>query len=112
MRISIYKEKIVDLLSKEHLLSMADIKRKLKGADFSTIFRNIEQLVEDEVVRKVVVGKDVVLYELISKKSQHDHFICDDCGRISEIHISRAGLPKQANISDVTVRGRCGQCID
>ena len=45
-------------------------------ADFSTIYRNVNQLLEEKAIRKLVVGNKSIEYE--SAFDSHDHFICND----------------------------------
>jgi Fe2+ or Zn2+ uptake regulation protein len=108
MRLNVYKDKVLAILEKEHLLSIADIREKLSGVDFSTVFRNVEQLVAEGMVKKVVISKDTVLYEVI-RAHTHDHFICNDCGKVEEIHVPRTSI-KNRKIDDITVRGSCTEC--
>ncbi len=52
-------------------------------------------------------------YELLDKHGEHDHFICNNCQKVSAIFIDekaiKSQLPKGKGFS-VTVRGVCGQC--
>lgn len=96
------------MLSKKHLLSVAEIQAQV-GGDFSTVFRNLEILVKEGVIKKVVISKDSVMYEKVSAHP-HDHFVCDDCGIVEEIKINRKNIKSKALIKDVLVRGVCGQC--
>lgn len=114
MRTNVYKNKIVQLLQKSHLLSISDIHKKITGADYSTVYRNVEQLVSEETIKKVVLDRDNVMYEMSGEKSSHDHFVCIDCGDVIEIHI----VPKVRSllqtskcvVTDVVARGRCAKC--
>ena len=112
MRTNIYKDKIIALLEKNHLLSISDIHKKISDADYSTVYRNIEQLVSDEEIKKVVLDKDSVVYEINNIKNKHDHFICTDCGSVDEIERSviSLGFLKKHNITDVLFRGICKSC--
>lgn len=109
MRASVYKDKVRAILGKDHLLSLADIQKKLGGADFSTVFRNVEQLVGAGLVKKVVVSKEVVLYEAVEKPS-HDHFVCTGCGAVESVHLLKKITLKGKAITDILIRGTCGKC--
>ena len=109
MRTNVYKEKILAVLANAHLLSIADVHHKVAKANFSTIFRNIEQLCADGLVRKVMISKDVMLYELIEKNHHHDHFVCTDCGTIETIHLPEK-LITQGTVCEVLIRGICPNC--
>jgi Fe2+ or Zn2+ uptake regulation protein len=108
MRTSIYKNKIIELLKKKHLLSIADIHKHIPEADFSTIYRNVNQLLEEKAIRKLVVGNKSIEYE--SAFDSHDHFICNDCGKVESIHLHIDTSLLRQKVSDVTVRGTCTEC--
>jgi Fe2+ or Zn2+ uptake regulation protein len=111
MRSSIYKDKVRSVLQGEHLLSLAHIQEKLGGVDFSTVFRNVEQLVAEGLVKKIVISKDTVLYEMVNQKHNHDHFVCNDCGVVESVRAPKFELKGKAIVTDVLVRGTCGDCI-
>ena len=109
MRTNIYREKIIDILMKNHLLTISDIHVLIPKSDYSTIFRNIENLCKDKVVKKVVIDKGVVLYEFATD-DMHDHFICDDCGKCETIHLDKDfGLGRKI-VKDILLKGTCADC--
>ena len=112
MKKNIYKEKIIKLLEKNHLLSIAEIHKKIKGADYSTIYRNVEQLIFEERIKKVVLDKDNIVYEMNGEKSQHDHFFCNKCGSIDEVEKMSKNFKylKDCTITEVLFRGLCQKC--
>ncbi len=109
MRTNIYKEKVLGAFKGAHLLSITDIQRKIPKADFSTIFRNLDQLCRAGMVRKVTVSKDVVLYEVVDEGHRHDHFVCSDCGVIETIYVPVRSITK-GRVHDVVVHGMCEKC--
>lgn len=109
MRTNIYREKIIYLLKKSHLLSITDIHKAIPEVDYSTVYRNVEQLLDDKKIKKVLIDNKKTVYELVHE-NEHDHFVCDDCGDVSEIEILRKKLGIALPISDVTVRGLCINC--
>ena len=110
MRTSVYKEKIQSILGQSHLISISDIKEKIPEADFSTLFRNIEQLCADGKARKIVISKDTVLYETVHEDT-HDHFVCNDCGTIESFHMPKnINLANKVVVTDILVRGICNNC--
>lgn len=113
MRTNIYKKKILKILENNHLLSIADIHQKISNANYSTVYRNIEQLVAEEQIRKVVFDKGVVMYEIYHDEHTHDHFLCTDCGDIKEVNIPVTGLSlllENYKIKDLLIRGLCKKC--
>lgn len=107
MRTSTYGPKIVSMLEKAHILSLAEIALRLPKADFSSVFRNVEKLCAERVLRRIVVGKEKELYELASH--HHDHFVCDDCGRVEIIEVSVAHRGKR-KVSTIVAHGSCEIC--
>ncbi len=87
MRTSQYKDLILAQFDTAHVLSITDIHKALPQADFSTIFRNIEQLYTAGVLKKIVVDVDTVVYERNIPGHAHDHFVCTDCGEVDAIHL-------------------------
>ena len=113
MRKSEYRNQIIRILERSHLLRMADIQKKLEGADFSTVYRNVNRLCDEGVVKKVVFDKGVVMYELSDQTDRHDHFVCNACGDISKITVDTQQITSQLSgvvLSDVVVNGMCGTC--
>lgn len=107
MRTNVYKEHILKLLEKSHLLTIAEIHKAIPDADYSTVFRNVEQLLADKKIKRVMIDNKSVAYE--SAHESHDHFICNDCGKVEEIHIPHNTI-KNHKVEDITVRGNCGKC--
>ncbi len=112
MRTNIYKNKILNLLQENHLLSIYDINKKIENADYSTIYRNIKSLTLENNIKKVVFGKHRVMYEIMNPSNKHDHFLCIDCGDIEEVQIPthKIALPVKYKVTDVIVKGLCGKC--
>lgn len=107
MRTNVYKEQILKLLQKKHLLTIAEIHKAIPDADYSTVFRNVEQLLTDKKIKKVIIDNKSIAYE--SAKESHDHFICNDCGTVEAIHIPHDAI-KGKKVDDITVRGSCDGC--
>ncbi len=104
------KQNILSVLSQNHLLSIKDMQKKLGNNDFSTIFRNVLNLEKEGYIKKVIIEKDVTMYELVSHN--HNHFICNKCKKIEEIFLSGFSgfISKDFNVQDITVRGLCNGC--
>jgi len=107
MRTNIYKKRILDLLATKHLLTIAHIHKAIPEADYSTVFRNVEQLLEQKLIKRVIIDNKSVAYE--SAHESHDHFVCNDCGTVEAIHISHDSI-KGRKVDDITVRGTCNNC--
>lgn len=112
MRKNIHKSKILSLLKKHHLLKISDIHKKINDVNYSTVYRNITQLVIDKKIKKIVFEKRKVMYELMSVKNQHDHFLCLNCENIEGIKISshKLILSEKYKIFDIIIKGICRKC--
>ena len=108
MRTNTYQPKILSLFKKKHMLSIAEINNAIPKADYSTVFRNMEKLFIDKKVKKIVVDKKTIMYELI--KNTHGHFICNKCGKIESIYLPLENIAKGKTVSDLTLRGLCSSC--
>lgn len=106
MRTAVYQNKIITHLTKEHLVSLADLAEAL-DADFSTLYRNMQSLEEQGVVRRVVLDSRRTMYEMATHK--HDHFVCTQCDEIEVIKQTAVKLSGH-EVEDVIVRGRCTKC--
>lgn len=88
-------------------MTIADIHQAIPNADYSTVFRNVEQLLKDKEIKKVMLDNKSTAYE--SSTDSHDHFICNDCGKVESIHIPHQSI-KGRKVDDITVRGSCNSC--
>jgi len=107
MRNNEYKQLICNTLERNHLLSLAEIHKEVPGAHFASIYRNTESLCKDNILKKIIIDKNNVRYELSSHN--HGHLVCNDCDGIEEITVPES-IKKIHNISDMLVRGMCGDC--
>ncbi len=110
------KQKILILLSKEHLLSAPEMLKILesKGDEYNktSVYRALDQLMANDVLCKQYLGKSEALYEL--RDHHHTHLICKECGKIDTTECAYA-KPKSmkgfvAEHHHVTVLGVCGDC--
>jgi Fe2+ or Zn2+ uptake regulation protein len=108
MKKDTYKQMICRLLQEHHLLNLSEIHECIPDAHFASIYRNVEALCKDGVLKKIVISKDNVKYELASHS--HGHFVCDDCEEIEEIQMPKTIMNNHTEISDMTVRGVCDNC--
>ncbi len=106
MRTNKYKDKIIKLFTQNHILAISDISEKIPEANFSTIYRNVEQMVLDRKLKKIFLNKDNIKYELASHA--HNHFVCDTCGDIEEVEV--VVKDKTKIVRDVVVHGCCNDC--
>jgi Fur family peroxide stress response transcriptional regulator len=93
------------------------VRKKLPRISLATVYRNLQRLVEEGKIRSVVLGERVGRYD--PETSDHDHFICQNCGRVIDLFLARArqiDLTPLANdgyivaTHNLTVYGRCQVC--
>ena len=60
------------------------MKKKGKSVSRATVYRTIDLLVKNNLVRKLELGDGRARYESKLNSSHHDHLICIDCGDIVE----------------------------
>lgn len=85
----------------------------------ATVYRNLDLLVECDLVRKHRLGQRRFLYEHVHPGLQHDHLVCRDCGRVVEF-VSAAIRALQREIArahgfdpdehTLQISGRCLAC--
>ena len=93
-RYTAQKEEILDIIIRkkshfeveEFLLSLLKKKIKISRATF---YRTIKQLQDANLIQRVAIESGKVFYEKNSNQQRHDHVICNQCGRILEMHDSK-----------------------
>jgi Fur family ferric uptake transcriptional regulator len=89
------------------------------GFDKATVFRNLTDLAEADLVIRTELGDHVWRFLLADPdhdRSSHPHFVCMDCGMVScidDMPLPNATLRRAHNIariSEVLVKGHCGTC--
>jgi len=105
------------LFCSDHPLTHSEVAVEVKdlSSDQSTIFRNLNDLVEAGLVNKRELGDHVWRFELIRNHETHDHphFLCEDCGQVTCIPESTFSLKKSAKFGEVTqvlLKGHCSDC--
>ena len=66
----------------EEIFSLLKTKRKIVSR--ATIYRTLDVLVKNRLIRKMDVGDGYSLYEPRLDNDHHDHMICEDTGDIIE----------------------------
>ena len=105
-------------------LSHAEVADQLasRGFDRTTIYRNLVELAEANLLSRVEVGDHVWRFEVRrgaeETPGEHPHFLCLDCGEVScltdvDIKIVASRGRKQPELGEVTevlLKGHCGRC--
>ena len=115
-------EQVFKAIQGDHTHPFADeihrrVRKKLPRISLGTVYRNLQRLVEDGKIRTVLLGERVARYD--PETSDHDHFICESCGRVIDLFLERARritLSPLANdgfivtTHNLTVYGTCRGC--
>ena len=87
------------------------------SADFSSVFRGLERLVEEGVVRRVQLGDGRAHFE--AAREHHEHIQCDECGVVREVpgcvvEEVMPAIERRTGFSisghRLTFSGRCAAC--
>lgn len=108
MRANEYQKIIAKVLQQHHLLSLAEIHAQVPEAHFTSIYRNVEHMCDEGLLKKVVISKNNVRYELASHG--HGHFVCNDCDTVAEVDVPVSMNRHYAQISEMLLRGVCVDC--
>lgn len=99
--------------------SASDLHENLESEmDLATIYRNLEMLCGEGIIRQVMNEKERQYYELACEHNpEHPHFYCNSCGKIycmkreKPIRL-KSGLPQDFTIEQTVLqyRGICPDC--
>ena len=93
------------------------VHKKLPRISLATVYRNLHSLVEEGKIQTLLLGEQVARYD--PETSDHDHFICERCGRVSELFLKRSrridltSLARDGYVVTthrLTVYGMCQAC--
>ncbi|MGL4801338.1 MAG: Fur family transcriptional regulator [Cetobacterium sp.] len=122
MKFSKQRELILNYIlnSHEHLTAdtiYADLKKDNPELSLGTVYRNLTKLTEIGAIKKVSLPNQVDKFD--KNLEPHAHFICDECGSITDINIPKVDkflnkISKDEDISirkyDITLNGTCKKC--
>ena len=93
---------------------LASAKEVVPNLNLATVYRNLNALVEEQVVSVVQLPGQPTRFELAG--NHHHHFHCKQCDRVYDIHACSAEISKlapqgfQVEDHDVILYGRCPAC--
>ena len=122
MKFSKQRELILNYIlnSHEHLTAdtiYADLKKDNPELSLGTVYRNLTKLTEIGAIKKVSLPNQVDKFD--KNLDPHAHFICYECGSITDINIPEVDkflnkISKDEDISirkyDLTLNGTCKKC--
>jgi len=92
-----------------------EARRELSTLGLATVYRAVQRLLADGLLRHVEIAEAPQLYES-TEKPHHHHFYCSKCGQVFEIKACPPKLdalvPPGFTMSDhsITLYGRCANC--
>jgi len=104
-------------------LTHAEVSAHLAKQDIdkATVFRNLNDMVATNLLRRSELGDRVWRFEMISDEEQghgaHPHFLCVDCGTVScltEIELtkkSKSASNRIGQVTEILLRGHCHDCV-
>jgi Fur family ferric uptake transcriptional regulator len=89
-----------------------------KGLDKATVYRNLMDLAEADLVSRTELGDHVWRFELRdqSHDATHPHFVCVDCGSVTclaDVEFNQATQKRASKIGRITeilLKGHCNNC--
>lgn len=111
------RKSILDLLKQNHLMTAKEICQALPHIDRATVYRGLEFLVRNGLVRELKLEKSAVQYELYEKETYHQHFFCTKCNKVFPIQMDMKSIkelitePFTIEDFELNVKGLCAKCI-
>jgi len=69
------------------------ISKKFPTLSLSTIYRNLNEMLQKNIVSEVKIANKKDYFEL--KKDKHVHLVCQNCGKIEDFEIATDDISKQ-----------------
>lgn len=87
------RDRIRELLETERVHVTANwvydrLREEFPSLSLGNVYRNLNILVENGDANRLPFGSTFDVYE--SAREPHYHFLCEECGRIEDVHIPRA----------------------
>ena len=125
-RLTIQPAKILDALPRLPGHSTAEQIHALVGEDqidaemaLSTVYRNLDTLVEMGLIIAVTDGGGIMTYEWPLTDTPHHHLLCAGCGHTKEVevdalHALTAEVQREhgfaVDLRHMAIRGQCARC--
>lgn len=126
-RITKARTLIVDAFSQKHSPLNANdlidiLKKEINTINKSTIYRELEFLIEQNIIKEIEIDPNKSVYEMNFKEDHHHHIQCTNCKRIDHIELNQVekALEKESKMLDgykitdhsVKLYGLCSDCRD
>lgn len=112
-----YKDLILQEFESQNILEARFFVSKFPSWDKSTIYRNLERLAQQGLIKKVENLNNSTVYEL-NHSHHHLHKLCQNCGKIEEVDDNKQQVFELLNLdetqnSTVTITtDKCQNCPD
>lgn len=86
-------------------------RRKMPNISLGTVYRNLNILVNSNMLRKIKTGEDTYRYD--NNILKHNHFVCRVCGMVYDVDVNKAVEKEDALgniVQDITYFGICKNC--
>ncbi|NOT55323.1 MAG: transcriptional repressor [Deltaproteobacteria bacterium] len=93
------------------------VRKILPHISLGTVYRNLQRLVQDGALQMLFFGDRTARYD--PTLEAHDHFICQQCGRVEDVKVERdrrmdfAALVREGftiAAHSLAIRGVCHRC--
>lgn len=115
-------EQVFNALQGDHTHPFAQeiyqrVHKKLPRISLATVYRNLHNLVDEGKIRTLLLDAQGARFD--PETSQHDHFVCERCGRVADLFLRQvrpvdlSSLAKQGYVvttHTLTVHGMCQVC--
>ena len=90
------------------------------GFDKATVFRNLVDLAEVGLLRRIELGDHVWRFEWIAREvdaDEHPHFLCTVCGEVACLRDLALEIPKLTSVdhfgevTEILLKGQCTKCL-
>lgn len=85
LKVTVARQDILSLFfDSKKPLHVGDLKKKnsLKEVNESSLYRNIQKLIEADIIQEVPSSGDFKLYEIIAANKHHHHIACTKCKEV------------------------------
>ena len=118
MRASIQRDLILKIINENHNHMSAEeiyfkAKENINNISLGTVYRNINQLCDNNLVRRIKHYDKIDRFDNLKKV--HSHFLCNKCGHLEDIYDNFFTTPHRVNNNlvtgyDLVFKGICSKC--
>ncbi len=93
-----------------------EVRKSLPQVSLGTIYRNLNQLVEDGLVVEILSERNISHYD--ANPAAHTHFICTLCDEISDLPLPKISMDlireegHRVDRTDLQFFGVCSKCLN